>query len=86
MNDFIIERGGEGKASQAEFGISLEHLTKILKSEMYNPMYFQYALHFRPQLIFFCFLLLNSAVGKKTWPDVLSALANTLYHSPVSGD
>jgi hypothetical protein len=39
-----------------------------------------------PSYIFFGFLLLDSAVGKEPWPDVLSAIANTLYHSPVSGD
>jgi hypothetical protein len=87
VNDFIMMGGGgEGRASQAEFGICLEHLIKFLISKMYIPMHLQYTLHFRPQLIFFCFLLLDSAVGKDPWSDVLSALANTFYHTHVLGD
>ncbi len=63
-------------------------LDKIFKSEMYIPMYLQITMciAFWAPVDFFCFLFLDSAVGKEPCPDVLSAVANTLYHSPVSGD
>jgi hypothetical protein len=77
--------GGVELASQSLDMIGT--LDKILKkSEIYIPMFLQCTLHFRPQLNFCCFLLMDSAVGMEHWPDVLSTIANTFYQSPVSGD